>query len=92
MDNYSAIKSLAPYDSSFEIVRDYDPETFNKLSDDVKTSLEHLEDFESVTFCVLNDEIVMVLDSLTGDLQGNPIELNDFIQTIVKTATETAEE
>lgn len=92
MDNYSAIKSLSPYDNSYKIVRDYEPEIFNQLLEDVKTSLEHLEDFESVSFCVLNDDIVMVLDTLTGDLLGKPMALDEFIRNVIETAKESVEE
>ena len=92
MDNYSMIKSLAPYDCSYKIVRDYEPESFSNLSDDVKIALEHADDYESVSFCVLNDDTVFILDSLTGDLLGKPMALDKFIRNVIETATETAEE
>lgn len=92
MDNYSMIKSLAPYDCSYKIVRDYEPKAFNMLSDDVKLALEHADDYEGVSFCVLNDDTVFVLDCLTGDLQGMPVALDEFIRNVIETAKESVEE
>ena len=87
------IKSICNYSSSYDLIRDYygrDVFYDAALTDEQEEYLQYVDDYESVTFYVINDDTVLICDSISGDVIGDPVCLEEFKQNMFELAMEEA--
>ena len=85
------IKSIYNFETSYQLLSEtFGVDVFDDLSEDERNFLECVDDFESVTFYVVNDDTVIVCDSMSGDVSGNPVPLEEFKRNLFNMAREEA--
>lgn len=86
------IKTINYYSSSYDVISEnFGYDVFEELTDDEKLFLQCADDYESFSFHVINNELVYVCDSISGDIIGSPVTLEDFKDNLFKYAREEAE-
>ena len=81
MKKFENVKSISVYNSAYDLLDSVDPAYFPCLVDDMTTFFEHFDDFEGLKYYLLNHETIIVTES--GDVQGDPMTVEEFYQRIV---------
>lgn len=73
------IKTLQHFSCAYDLLmEDCDVEVMEGLTEDQRDFLRHVDDFEPVTYFLLNWDTVIICDSISGDVMGEPMSILSF--------------
>ena len=73
------IRTIYNYDSSFGLLLEtFGPDVFDDLTPDEREYVQCIDEYEGLTYYVINDDTVLVCDSASGAVLGNPVALEEF--------------
>lgn len=73
------VKTLQHFSCAYDLLmEDCDVEIMEALNDDERDFLRHVDDFDPVAYYLINGDTVVVCDSITGDIMGDPMNIMSF--------------